>query len=70
MARKRQRPDRGRLWDTYGSLPDDQESVLREVIYRTMHIGAIRSERNRMGRSIADLRDTYAQMAELLTVLR
>jgi aminoglycoside phosphotransferase (APT) family kinase protein len=70
MARRRPGPDRDMFWDTYGAPPQDQSSLLQELIYRSQHLAAIRSERHRMGRPPADLQDTYAQMSEVLALLR
>ncbi|MEW2347407.1 aminoglycoside phosphotransferase family protein [Streptomyces sp. NPDC006684] len=69
MASRRTSLERDMFWTTYGPLSTDPAAVQRRLIYRVVHLGAIRLERQRTGRVDA-LAESYEEMSEVLASLR
>ncbi|WP_234341833.1 phosphotransferase family protein [Streptomyces sp. NRRL S-646] len=69
MASRRTSTERDEFWTTYGPLSTDAAAVQRRLIYRVVHLGAIRLERQRTGRVDA-LAESYEEMSEVLAGLR
>lgn len=65
LARK---DEREAFWDSYGLLDRSPAATWRAQIYEARHLGAIRLERQRLGKADA-VRESYAAMAGVLADL-
>lgn len=68
-ANHRPGTDRDAFWDTYGRPAESPAAAWRAALYRAIHIGAIRIERHRLGRT-ENIAASYEGMAQVLTELR
>ncbi|MEU9254464.1 aminoglycoside phosphotransferase family protein [Streptomyces sp. NPDC048270] len=69
MASRRTSPERDVFWTSYGPLSAEPAAVRRRLIYRVMHLGAIRLERKRTGR-VEGLAESYADVTAVMAELR
>ncbi|WP_406315792.1 hypothetical protein OHA77_02320 [Streptosporangium sp. NBC_01639] len=68
MAGRRPGTERDAFWETYGPLSSTPGAALRSLFYRARHVGAVRLESHRLGKS-TDVPGTYDDMREVLTRL-
>lgn len=68
MAVRRPGTERDAFWETYGPLASTPGAALRSLFYRARHIGAVRLERHRLGRS-NDVPGTDEEMRDVLARL-
>ncbi|PLW72029.1 aminoglycoside phosphotransferase family protein [Streptomyces sp. DJ] len=59
--------ERTAFWESYGPLDRSPAAQWRRRVYEARHLGAIRLERQRLGK--ADVQDTYGAMAAVLVDL-
>ncbi len=68
MALAKPGTERDAFWATYGPLGRSPDAVLRSRIYEARHIGAIRLERQRLGKADG-VQETYRDMGAVLADL-
>ncbi|MGW7363935.1 hypothetical protein ACWGI8_11005 [Streptomyces sp. NPDC054841] len=60
--------ERNAFWESYGAQDRSPEAVWRAGVYEARHLGAIRLERYRLGKTEA-VQESYGAMAEVLAGL-
>ncbi|MGB6165780.1 MAG: hypothetical protein WCF33_14005 [Pseudonocardiaceae bacterium] len=68
MALAKPGTERDAFWATYGHLDRSPHAVLRSRSYEARHIGAIRLERQRLGKADG-VQETYRDMGAVLVDL-
>ncbi|WP_020657989.1 phosphotransferase family protein [Amycolatopsis benzoatilytica] len=68
MASAKPGTERDAFWDTYGRPSSSPEARRRGLYYRARHIGAVRLERQRLGKE-GRVEESYPEMAEVLAEL-
>lgn len=68
MASRRPGTERDAFWETYGALPDTPHAKWRGLVYRALHIAAIRLEHHRLGRHTM-IPGNYEEMRDVVRML-